>query len=215
MTDIVQIGAGEQDAIDFFTALLDEHMEKNWDINAVDFQSRVTTKDGHTNTFFHIWSDNWKIWDTNQLPFNPADPPGSRFPYWSTHNKANKKWVQKDTSKYLELRSEGIASKAKSSITVHSTKGGTPYKHIFVHYRIFDNVLMTCVPSHLEKAVVIWAKKNKRHISAEISPLGYWEEQGSEAQKSIPIDDSVRLSLGPRSAKNKPATITPINKNSV
>lgn len=215
MTEIVKIGAKEQDAIDFFTGLLDEHLGKNWDINAIDFQSRVTTIDGNTDTFFHIWSDNWKIWDTNQLPFDPTDPPGSRFPYWCTHNKANKEWVQKDSSKYLELQSEGISSRAKSSITVHSTKGGTPHKHIFVHYRIFNNVLMTPVPSHLEKAVVVWANKNKRHISAEISPLGYWEEQGSEEQKSIPIDDSVRLSLGPRSTKTKPATITPITKNSV
>lgn len=211
MTDIVQIGATEKDAINFFTALLDEHIEKSWDYGAVDFRSRLTTSDGYTDTFFHIWSDNYKVWDIDDMPYDPTQPPGERFPFWATKNMANKNWVKKS---FLELKSEGLASRAKSSITVHNTKQFVK-SSVFVHYRILNNVLMSPVPHELEKAVVKWAAKNKRYISAQISPLGYWEKHGSKEQTSKKMDDSVRSHPSPKSTKRKSATIIPINKKRV
>lgn len=214
MTDIVEIGAREQDAIDFFTALLDEHLEKNWDFNAIDFNSKLTTSDGYTCIFRHIWSDNWKLWLDSDLPYDRTQPHGKRFPHWATCNIANKDWI--GNKGYLEVHSEGIASKAKSSITVHSSKALVPVVgHVFVHYRIFDRVLMSPVPRNLEKVVVKWAKKNKRHISADISPTGYWEAHGSELQKLQKINDTTTAKKGPKQTSTKQSTVTSINKKRV
>lgn len=226
MTNVSNISefTTEQDAIDFFTALLDEHLAKNWDIDTIDFKSKLTTSDGYTCTFRHIWSDNWKLKSDNHLPYDPTQPLGKRFPHWATLNFADKRWV--GNGGYLEVHSEGIASKARSSITVHSSQAVNPvFGSVFVHYRIFDRVLMSAVPHNLEKVVVKWAIKNKRHVSANISPCGYWEAQGSELQKNSKmkgyfelyerLKDTTTAKKGPKINKAKKDTVTPINKKRV
>ena len=74
---------------------------------------------------------------------------------------------------------------------------------------------MSPVPRNLEKVVVSWAKKNKRHVSADISPTGYWEAQGSELQKNQKINNETTTKKGPKPASTKQGTVTSINKNRV